>query len=302
MLSQHSPLHSKSTTPSDILALTTPREGALLVTLWKQAVERDENLRISTEALVDLGRELREIQFKGPVVISLLRTDYMPEEMAGALIMLKRVLAPGQLILVAAEDSAVMERLVVSKLRSFFDVRASIPPFDDFGDTPVNSIPGAPLRAHAPAGIGRLNASDILTRLDRAAHARREASYSSGWRESPRRHEVYPAHETMRAGNVTVFSFTATQLEDETRSMQAFCNALDAAAERRGKILVDFSNLSFFDTVGMAALISAHRKCSLVLAGMNPQIEEKFRLGKLDRLLTIAPNRTAGLTVLCQPY
>lgn len=69
---------------------------------------------------------------------------------------------------------------------------------------------------------------------------------------------------------------------------------VDAISRGRKLLVLDFSNVDFMDSSGLAALMSSVRSMGkegeIVLAGLSPKIEKLFTITKLDRVFRIHEN------------
>jgi len=71
------------------------------------------------------------------------------------------------------------------------------------------------------------------------------------------------------------------------------------------KVIVDMSQVSFVDSAGLSALVSALKLVrriggDMVIAGMQPQAETVFSLTMLDQVIPIYADRQEALTALSQ--
>jgi len=108
------------------------------------------------------------------------------------------------------------------------------------------------------------------------------------------------------------FVITAETIND-TCAVLAFDGRLDAVSAQRAKdalqqainegrhqLVVDMARVSFVDSAGLAALVSALKLSrrsggNVLLAGIQPQVRTVFSLTMLDRVFGIYPDRQAAL-------
>lgn len=68
------------------------------------------------------------------------------------------------------------------------------------------------------------------------------------------------------------------------------------------KLLIDFSNVSFFSSQMLGLLVDLWRRLKetggqLAICGINPQLTRVFRITHLDKLFTFYPDRRTALSV-----
>ena len=114
-----------------------------------------------------------------------------------------------------------------------------------------------------------------------------------------------PAFRTLaveEVGDATVVTFVDARLTEEL-NIQSVGDELSQLVDELGrrKVLLDFSNVSFLSSGVLGKLSVLHHKLQavqgrLVLCGLRPVLLTPFKLTKLDRTLTIVPDRATGLT------
>lgn len=114
---------------------------------------------------------------------------------------------------------------------------------------------------------------------------------------TPRRRRL----EVEDIGDVAVVNFVDKKILDE-QNIQMIGDDLFRLVDELGrrKILLNFGNVEFMSSAALGKLIQLHRKLlsvqgKLVLCNIAKSIMEIFEITKLNKMLTIAPNETAGL-------
>jgi anti-sigma B factor antagonist len=102
-------------------------------------------------------------------------------------------------------------------------------------------------------------------------------------------------------GDIAVVNFLEKKILDE-QSIQMIGDDLFRLVDELGrrKILLNFGNVEFLSSAALGKLITLHRKVQgvngkLVLCKIAKDIYEVFKITKLDKILTIAPDEQAGL-------
>lgn len=97
---------------------------------------------------------------------------------------------------------------------------------------------------------------------------------------------VRPGVERLTAQNATGFKNEVVELIDQGNS----------------QIIVDFSQVSFLDSSGLGALVGVLKKIGhrgdLLVADLNSDVEQMFRICRMDRVLPIHQNVDAALQSL----
>jgi anti-sigma B factor antagonist len=114
-----------------------------------------------------------------------------------------------------------------------------------------------------------------------------------------------PAFQTLAAeeeADATVVTFVDTRITEEL-NIQSVGDELSQLVDELGrrKLLLDFSNVAFLSSGLLGKLSVLHHKLQavqgrLVLCGVRPELMLPFKITKLDRTLTIVPDRATGLT------
>lgn len=73
-----------------------------------------------------------------------------------------------------------------------------------------------------------------------------------------------------------------------------------AAPATKWRVVLDFTDVTMLGSMGLGMLITLTKQCQtgggkLAMHGMNKNLNDLVRLTKLDRLLVIAPDRSAAL-------
>ena len=73
------------------------------------------------------------------------------------------------------------------------------------------------------------------------------------------------------------------------------------------KIILDLSELTFLNSVGLGAIIATHRRCrdqkgKLCIVSPRTAVEQLLRLTHLDRLITIFPDMNSAQKALVEQY
>jgi anti-sigma B factor antagonist len=101
------------------------------------------------------------------------------------------------------------------------------------------------------------------------------------------------------AGDVQVFEVVG---EVDMASAAQFGSALELVFDGRRRVVVDLTQVEFFDSSGVAALIRAHRALSergiefRVVAPGSGIVRQVFELTQLDAMLVIVDSRAAALS------
>ena len=102
-------------------------------------------------------------------------------------------------------------------------------------------------------------------------------------------------------GDIAVVNFVDKKIVNE-QNVQMIGDDLFRLIDELGrrKILLNFSNVDFISSAGLGKLITLHRKLQgmqgkLVLCKIAKDILDVFKITKLDRILTIAPDEQSGI-------
>src|SRR4026209_1220102 len=102
-------------------------------------------------------------------------------------------------------------------------------------------------------------------------------------------------------GDIAVVNFVDKKILDE-QNIQMIGDDLFRLVDELGrrKVLLNFGNVEFMSSAALGKLITLHRKLQavqgkLVLCKIAKDILDVFKITKLDKILTIAPDEQAGL-------
>ena len=102
-------------------------------------------------------------------------------------------------------------------------------------------------------------------------------------------------------GDITVVHFTDKKIQDKP-NIQIIGDELFQLVDNMGRcrLLLDFNHVEYLSSGALGKLITLHRKLQavqgkLVLCKIAKDILDVFKITKLDRILTIAPDEQAGL-------
>lgn len=102
-------------------------------------------------------------------------------------------------------------------------------------------------------------------------------------------------------GDIAVVSFVDKKILDE-QNIQMIGDDLFRLVDELGrrKVLLNFKNVEFMSSAALGKLITLHRKLhavqgKLILCEIAKDIVDVFKITKLDRILTIAPNEQDAL-------
>ena len=102
-------------------------------------------------------------------------------------------------------------------------------------------------------------------------------------------------------GDVSVVGFVEARITEELNIQTVGDELLQLVEELgRRKLLLDFSNVIFLSSGVLGKLSVLHYRLQavqgkVVLCGIRPDLATPFRITKLDRTLTIVPDRAVGL-------
>ncbi len=108
------------------------------------------------------------------------------------------------------------------------------------------------------------------------------------------------ALNTSTRDGILFLKFEDIRLLDEGRIEQLeheIYAAIDASTENR--VVFDFSKVRFMSSSMLGKLVKAHKKCQgfkvkLKLCGVAPDIQEVFKITRLDKLFDIEPDAEAA--------
>ncbi len=102
-------------------------------------------------------------------------------------------------------------------------------------------------------------------------------------------------------GDVAVVAVSGTVDLYTARELRDMLN--EAVPQADGRVVLDLSATTFFDSTGLAALIHAHRRAEriggrLVVVNHDPEIARLLRVTGLDTLLSLTGDRGAAVQEL----
>lgn len=105
--------------------------------------------------------------------------------------------------------------------------------------------------------------------------------------------------ETEKKGEVTVIAVHGNL--DADTVLQFKKAAQKVVDEECWRVVLDFSQLNFIDSMGLGALISLLRRVrtrqgDVKIAGLNPMVRSVFEITRLNRLFEIFPDCQTALT------
>ena len=102
-------------------------------------------------------------------------------------------------------------------------------------------------------------------------------------------------------GDISVVQFVDKKILDE-QNIQMIGDDLFRLVDELGrkKVLLNFQNVEFMSSAALGKLITLHRKLQgaggkLVLCKIAKDIQDVFRITKLDKILDIKPDEQSGL-------
>jgi anti-sigma B factor antagonist len=104
-----------------------------------------------------------------------------------------------------------------------------------------------------------------------------------------------------KQGDVSVVEIKSRKVLDELQIQQIGERLSEIADENEAsKMLIDFTSVEHLSSAALSVLIHVNRQISsnngqLVLASIQPQIYEVFKITRLDKLFTIADTTESGL-------
>jgi anti-sigma B factor antagonist len=113
--------------------------------------------------------------------------------------------------------------------------------------------------------------------------------------------ETIPPLSVSEEKGVRIIEFTNSKILDEANiaAIQETLSALIDESENP-RLLLDFATVDHLSSAALGALININSKIrqkngQLRLANIKPQIEEVFKITKLDKLFRIKPTRTEAM-------
>ena len=113
--------------------------------------------------------------------------------------------------------------------------------------------------------------------------------------------DTIPPLSVSEEKGIRVIEFTNSKILDEANiaSIQETLNALIDENENP-RLLLDFATVDHLSSAALGALINVNSRIrqkngQLRLANIKPQIEEVFKITKLDKLFKIKPTRTEAM-------
>ncbi|MCC6946096.1 MAG: STAS domain-containing protein [Thermomicrobiales bacterium] len=100
---------------------------------------------------------------------------------------------------------------------------------------------------------------------------------------------------------VAVVAVRGTVDLDTARELRRMLN--DAVSQPAGRVVLDLSATTFFDSTGLAAIVAAHRRAEqaggrLVVVNVDAEIARLLAVSGLDALLSLTDDRAAAVAQL----
>lgn len=110
-------------------------------------------------------------------------------------------------------------------------------------------------------------------------------------------------HSTTHAADITVVRPGVERLT--AINAKTFKEEVVALVEAgAGRLVIDFKDTSFLDSSGLGALTGVLKKIGhrgdLVVCGLSSDVEQMFRICRMDRVFTIYRNEAAALQALSE--
>lgn len=106
--------------------------------------------------------------------------------------------------------------------------------------------------------------------------------------------------ELRREGDVTVVSLVEKRL-DATLAPRFRSDVVGLVNDGASKLVLDLSQVQFMDSSGLGALVSVLKavggRGSVVVCGLSSSVQQLFRLTRMDKVFSIAPDVAGALAV-----
>jgi len=253
--------------------LTAPADGIVVLTPRAGFSEHPEAAAV-----------VRDLSNGRRVVVDLSELPGLPKEVAGALFVIRNS-DPDRLVRVTGVDEAqarVLERLCGGRER-VHDIVAIFPSLDE-------AVQSLGIEAALPAAPETL---EVITRQLRSAFLERE-------RVEVARRLLYAApvepadpFAVASAGEIDIVRLN-TSIPDGTEAARSLGRTLRECS--RGVLIIDLNQLTGVGEETIGALLGARGaqlaagRSELALANVSPEVMNKLRLMKLDRLFAIYPS------------
>lgn len=105
-------------------------------------------------------------------------------------------------------------------------------------------------------------------------------------------------HTTQHENDITVIRPGAQRLTAQNAKMfkDEIAELIDGGASQ---LVIDFSEVSFLDSSGLGALVGVLKKVGhrgeMLISGLNSEVEQMFRICRMDRVFNTYPNVNAAI-------
>ncbi|MBI3270823.1 MAG: STAS domain-containing protein [Planctomycetes bacterium] len=105
-------------------------------------------------------------------------------------------------------------------------------------------------------------------------------------------------------GDVTVAEFTGAKILEETTIQEIAKELMKLVdAPYKVKLVLDFARVEYLSSAVLGKLIALHKKIvaekgQFRLCAIKPSILEVFKITKLDKVMSILPNRAAAVSAM----
>ncbi|MGO4906911.1 STAS domain-containing protein [Pseudorhodobacter sp. W20_MBD10_FR17] len=110
-------------------------------------------------------------------------------------------------------------------------------------------------------------------------------------------------HTTAHEPDITIIRPGAQRLT--AQNAKVFKDeVIDLINEGSTQLVIDFQEVSFLDSSGLGALVGVLKKVGhrgeVVVCGLNTEVEQMFRICRMDRVFNIYPNVKMALQTLSE--
>jgi anti-sigma B factor antagonist len=107
--------------------------------------------------------------------------------------------------------------------------------------------------------------------------------------------EHEPDFTVVRPGTQRLTAQNAKTFKDEV---------VDLIGDGASRLVIDFEDVSFLDSSGLGALVGVLKKIGhrgeVVVCGLNKEVEQMFRICRMDRVFNIYPNVKLAIQTLSE--